>query len=707
MMINRCNSGWTIWAAKWVLLPVLWPGFALTQPVFTEVSESIGIRQLTISFDLMGGGCAFFDFNNDGFEDHIVVGGANQDLLFKNNGDGTFTDITAFAGLNNDDLFKTTGVVTGDINNDGLRDIFITTEDLDANVLYLNNGNGTFSNISKNAGFTTKVWSSGAAFGDFNRDGWLDLYVINYIDISSTIEDSEGNTIGFDHTCFPDQLYINNGDLTFTEVTLDYGIDNPGCGLAVAFTDYNGDQVPDIYIANDFGQWIVPNIMYKNNYPELLFEDASASTGLDAKMFGMGIAVGDYDRDGLVDYYITNIGRNFLFRNMGDGSYADRTDEAGVVCDIVPANGLNSTGWGTAFFDYDLDGYEDLFVSNGYIPSAKFIETSDIDPNHLYRNNGDGTFEDVSAASGVNDAGISRGMAVADFDNDGDLDLSVTKLGQIRDSQGNMLFYRNELNSDFHWLKVKLEGVTSNRDAFGARIKAYSNQICWTREIDGGSSHASQNSSIAHFGLGPYDQLDSLVVLWPTGGRQVFESIEADQTLYIKEHEFAPSRAGCTDTEADNYDATATYNFGCVKRIRGCTDPEAVNFMLEANMDDGSCTYTMQVEGCTDPEASNYNPSATVDDGSCTYVTGLGEDKHDTGVIAYPNPTPNSCVLMWKGTRSGSVTVTDFSGRLITFIPHFVGNSVTIDHHGMSNGMYLYEVAFEDGNKVVGKILFE
>jgi hypothetical protein len=574
--------------------------------------------------------------------------------------------------------------------------------------LYYNNGDGTFTNISKSAGFTTEMWSAGAAFGDFNRDGLLDLYVINYIEEPNPLEDENGVTIGFNHDCYPDELYINNGDLTFTEVSAEYSVDNPGCGLAVAFTDYNNDQITDIYIANDFGQWIVPNIMYKNKYPELSFEDIAPALGINAGIFGMGIAIGDYNRDARLDYYVTNIGQNVLYQHNADGSFSDMTIDAGV--EAATYNGLNSTGWGTAFFDYNHDGYEDLILSNGYIPSAKFIETTDIDPNKLFKNNGNGTFTDVSMETGFHNEEICRGLAISDFDNDGDMDVAVAKLGQIRDTEGNMLFYRNNLEDKANWLKVQVEGVECNKDGFGSMIRIYSEGIPWIHEIEGGSSHASQNSSIAHFGLGQYDFVDSLLVFWPDGDIQRFYDVSSNQTLFIREGENDLYIAGCMDTEAENYNPLATYNTGCYKKVPGCTDPEADNFSLEANVDNGSCKYNI-VYGCKDPEASNYNPNATIDDGSCTYVTALMPDSNKKkDIIIYPNPASENIVIELSGAEKSDqmdFTLFDLQGKRVVDNHRLPTKTIEIKLPVLKPGVYFYEITLGGLRVENGKLFIQ
>jgi len=510
---------------------------------FQEVSRQAGIDFLVYSPTQIGGGCAFFDYDNDGWLDIYITGGLHRDLLYHNNQDGTFTETGIQAGLWITAYFYTMGVVTGDIDNDGYRDIFVTTLGIGSsyhsykpNFLFRNNGNGTFTDISQQAGITNSAWSVSATMGDYNLDGFLDIYVANYVDTVDFIFDPQTqDVIGYNHSGFPNFLYLNNGNRTFTTVASALRVDDDGTGLAAVFTDYDNDRDPDIYVVNDFGAWVSPNRLYVNNYPANSFTDVSVVSGADAAIYGMGIAIGDYDEDDDLDYYITNIGENVFLQNNGSGFFSDVAAAAGV------ANGhsgsLLTTGWGAAFLDYDNDTWLDLFVSNGHIPAASFIATTEKDPKKLYRNNTDGTFADVSVSEGVSDSSIARGCAMGDYDNDGDLDLLVVVIEEDTafTNDEHTLLYRNDIANGNHWLKVKLQGTQSNRDGFGSRVEAYSNGRKWIREIDGGSSHASQHSTIAHFGLGNSTTLDSVVVLWSRGGKSFLANVPADRTITITE----------------------------------------------------------------------------------------------------------------------------------------------------------------------------
>ncbi|MDQ3534009.1 MAG: FG-GAP-like repeat-containing protein [Bacteroidota bacterium] len=554
------------------------------QASFRETALEWGIEHR--AHGVIGGGVAIFDYNNDGFQDIYFTGGHYRDELFRNNGNKTFTRVTRHAGLHLTSYFNTMAVITGDINNDGYTDLFISTDSGSKCLLFLNNKDGTFSEIGNKAGITGTQWAMGATFGDFNLDGFLDIYVTGYIQSHKSIVDENGKVVGFNHSCFKNKLFINNGDLTFKENTeINNGKDD-GCGLTAIASDLNNDNIPDIYVVNDFGEWVKPNSAFINNYPETGFTETGASLGLDAGIYGMGIAVGDYNRDGLLDYYITNLGSNVLYKNMGEGTFIDVAEVSGVSNTWV--DDKLTTGWGTAFLDYDLDGYQDLFVANGYIPAAKFIENNKLDPNKLYKNQGDGTFSDVSELEGMADTKIARGMAFGDLNNDGDIDIVVATIG-MDDTAGNVLVYENIIDNSNHWLKVTLEGTASNRDGYGAKVKLFKNKIEWIHEINGGSSHGSHNSKIAHFGLENYSNLDSMVIIWPGSKKQKFLNVETNQHLIVREDFQGIEVAGCMDISSENYNANATYNQGCFIPAEGCMDENSPEFDPKANIQNGPC----------------------------------------------------------------------------------------------------------------------
>ncbi|MEM9024401.1 MAG: CRTAC1 family protein, partial [Bacteroidota bacterium] len=463
------------------------------------------------------------------------------DRLYHNQGDGTFNDVTTQAGLTGTQTIGTIGATTGDINNDGYRDLFITSLLGQSNILYKNNGDGTFTDISASANIqfpASRGYS--AVMGDYNQDSYLDIYVVNYGLSAIIVLDSNGQAVGYNPTGLANNLYVNNGDETFSQMAVPLNVDDSGTGLVAAFTDFDNDRDVDLLVGNDFGPWLVSQSLFRNDYPTNDFTDISAASGvINPALYAMGIAVGDYDGDMDLDYYMTSIGAHALFNNQGNNTFQDMAPFAGVVDEF--SNDSNYTsGWGTVFFDYDLDTDVDLFVSKGFIGTADFIPVDPKNSNKLYQNNGNGTFADVTVAELMNDSGHARGAIYGDYDNDGDLDLVVGRASCVTnpDPGGNsrFWFYRNNAaGGNHHWVKFKLEGVASNRDAFGAHVRIYFNGQALLREVDGGSSFLSQNSSIVHFGLGTNSMLDTVVVDWPNGHTDTLYQLPADETYQLIE----------------------------------------------------------------------------------------------------------------------------------------------------------------------------
>ena len=472
------------------LLLALSPSLLFSQTTFSDVSDSLGLQHIC-EVNEMGGGAAFLDINNDGWEDIYITGGHRMDALYLNNMNGTFTEITLSAGLGFTDSVATIGIVAGDIDNNAYPESFLTTELGAPNILLKNNGNNTFSDMSHTAGVLgDSLWSYSATFGDYNKDGYLDLYVGNYVTIPIFVYDSMNNVIAFDHDCASNYFYVNNGNNTFTEIISTLGIADTACNLATAFTDFDNDNDVDIMNANDFGLWIQPNELFQNNYPNNSFTDISTVSNAAARMFGMGIAIGDYDQDMDLDYYITNIGRNVLLRNNSNLTFTDSTNAAGVEDEFIPTDTTLATGWGTGFFDIDNDSYRDLFVANSYIEMN--LPMSLLDPDKLFHNNGDGTFTEISAAAGVNNPAKSRGFAYGDYDNDGDIDMLVIPIIALQSTDTtSILLYRNELNNTNQYLKVNLQGTVSNREAIGAHIRIHVGGQSWLYEVSPSGSHAS------------------------------------------------------------------------------------------------------------------------------------------------------------------------------------------------------------------------
>ncbi|MEM9918688.1 MAG: FG-GAP-like repeat-containing protein [Bacteroidota bacterium] len=507
---------------------------------FVEQSKEIGIDHAYLARGLTGGGAAFFDYDNDGDEDlYITTGTIQKDFIYENNGDGTFTKVLDDLGLSITRTYNTVAVTTGDIDNDGDRDLFVTTweyypgggdEPIARNLLFENEG-GTFKEIGEEAGITHESFGLGALFFDYNKDGFLDIYVLNHIEEKAFTYDSTGVIDGFAHTCYRNFLYKNNGDNTFTESAADLGLDSKGCTIAAIPTDYDMDGDLDLYLANDFGDYLIPNELYENQYPIDGFVDVSEATGANVPAFGMGIAAGDFDHDLDIDYYITNIGRNILIENT-NGTFQDITAEAGVENTFASPD-ERTTGWGTAFIDIDNNRLLDLYVTNGRMPTLAAFPTARLDPDKMYMNNGDNTFNDETMEAGVGDTDYGRGMAYSDYDMDGDLDIITVVLTE---QGGHSKFYINQLDNDNHFVQFKLTGKESNRDAFGAKVWLHAGGETYLKEIySGGCSHASQSTSIVHFGLGDVDQVDSLRIDWPNGHVDRLGAFAVDQLHQIEE----------------------------------------------------------------------------------------------------------------------------------------------------------------------------
>lgn len=509
------------------------PDLLFSQSGFTEISASAGIDQVTFQTLQMGGGMAWFDYDGDGDEDLYLAGGWGDNILYRNEGNGTFTDVTQASGLVLPDSTTAQGVVTGDIDNDGYREVYISTMWNAHNFLFRNNGDGTFTDITTSSGLIQDtVWTSSSAFADVNRDGYIDLYTGNYVWQGAALYDSTGTPIGYAHRCSENSLYLNNGDGTFTDVATAYNVADTGCVLSIVWSDYDNDDDLDILIANDFGAWVKPNTLYRNEMPAP-FTEQSVSSGWDKEMYGMGIATADYDHDLDLDYYMTDIGANAFYHNNGDGTFTDLADINGTLNDSV--NGAMTTGWGTFFFDYDNDTWEDLFCANGYIQLLPFVSNSPSDPDMLWHNEGNGMFMSTGPMMGIADSSTGRGAAMADFDMDGDVDFAVTVIRIDTSATDKAKLYRNDNSNGNHWVEVDLEGTVSNRDAYGSRIRVVAGGVTLIREIQGGASHMSQNSSIAHFGLGAATTIDSMWVRWPNGGVQLFTGLSADSLYHITE----------------------------------------------------------------------------------------------------------------------------------------------------------------------------
>ncbi len=513
-----------------VIAAFFWLQSAQSQPQFTERSVAAGLSFIYEEMLLMGGGAAAFDFDNDGDEDLYVVGGGRHDVMFENDGTGNFTDVSEKYGISV--LTKnsfTTSVTTGDIDNDGRREIFVGTvgpvgsaSGFDRNLLLqFDSVSQQYKNIATQAGLYDASFCMGGHFFDVNHDGLLDLYVMNYVEKPGLIT-VDGELIAFDHECGRNRLYINTGKDFFTESASVYSLINDGCTLAATTSDIDMDGDADLLIANDFGKWLQPNELHKNNYPQASFTDVSATSKMNAQMYAMGIAAGDYDEDGDFDYYFTNIAQNQFFENNGNGTFTNKAPQLGLEDTYATDPAKYTTGWGTFFEDLNNDSYLDLFVANGYVNSA--IDRDGLrQTDRLFLGNAAHTFDDRTVECGLFFEGLSRGAITADFNQDGKPDILTVTNDILFPGPVNFLqFYENISTDSNNWITFRLEGRKSNRDAYGAKVLLFSGGRKWLREVSGGSSHASQNSSEVHFGLGSLTKADSVQVFWPGAKMETF-----------------------------------------------------------------------------------------------------------------------------------------------------------------------------------------
>lgn len=511
-------------------------GTLLAQTHFTDITEQSGIDHVFNVFEgTFGGGATVFDLNNDGFEDIFITSGIEEDVLYLNNGDGTFKNIYSQSGLTITKGYVTQGAVSADVNKDGLRDLFITTINTTdssnvipraKNLLFLNNGNMTFRDATSEFKLEQyNSFSTGASFGDVNADGYPDLYVGNYfLEFEGTLGVLKDATIVSAHQTAMGYLLINKKGKYFENEYDNYDLAHRGFGFGALFTDFDNDGDQDLLVNHDFGYKAVPNFLYENLYPKKSFRDISEDTAMDLKENAMGSAVGDYDNNGLLDYFVTNIKFNLLMENQGVGKpFIDKAKELGAYNFAI--------SWGANFADFDHDGDLDLYVSNG-----------DLNPNctpivNFYFENDNFKFVEKGREKGVNDPGVGRGSVVFDIENDGDLDLLVVNQNPTLTypTESTTRLFRND-QPNGNWLQVALKGINAESSGIGSRVEIVGWNTKMMREIDGGgSSHLSQNSTIAHFGLGNATIVDSVIVTWVGGKKQILLDQKINQLLTITE----------------------------------------------------------------------------------------------------------------------------------------------------------------------------
>ncbi len=523
---------------------------------FTDIRKSAGItfqQDSTQSdekyyLETMGTGVAWIDYDQDGLMDlYFVQSGATDaykpahplhSALYHNNGDGTFTDVTEKARVGGEGHYGQ-GVAVGDYNNDGFPDLYVTG--YGHAILYRNNGDGTFTDVTAKAGVADEgAWSTSAGWFDFDKDGWLDLVVTNYLDWSPKNNLWCGERApGYRSYCNPGnykgqktKLYHNNHDGTFTDVSDMSGVGLPESkGMGLVLADLNNDGWPDIAIAND--TW--PNFLFENKH-DGTFSDVSLVSGLAASEdggyeAGMGIDAADVDGDGLLDIYITHLDfeLNRLYHNNGDGTFTDVTYSSGIGNKAMLLSGVAAK-----FIDYDNDGWPDIVQANGAMVDNVRLYHSLVsyeEPLLMFHNLGHGKFEKSSDALGAdfNHPVVGRGLATADFSNDGQVGFAVNCRGDYPE------LLRNDGASGNHWLEVLLIGTKSNRDGIGAVLKLSSSGTVQVDQAKGGTSYMSASDPRIHFGLGKRTKIDSLEITWPSGRVDKLASVPVDSIIAVKE----------------------------------------------------------------------------------------------------------------------------------------------------------------------------
>ena len=503
---------------------------------FVDHTEAAGVNHFFEVYEgMIGGGVAVLDYNNDGYEDLYLTGGMQEDQLLENLKDGTFKNVFHKANLKPALGFVTQGVATADFNRDGWMDLLITTITTKGskktipraqNLIFINQGDGSFLEKSKSFGISeSESFSTGISIGDFNLDGYPDVYVGNYFtDYDGGLKEISDATIVNAGKTAKGYLYENKGGEKFVEVSKKYKLDHRGFSFGGIFTDFDNDHDLDLIVNNDFGYKAKPNYLLENMYPKKEFRYVEQDYQMDLRINAMGGATADINADGYLDYFITNIRFNrFMIQQPEEKIFEDQAEALGTQFFTI--------SWGANFNDFDQDGDIDLFVSNG-----------DLNPNcvpmyNFYFENNEGLYTEQSSKVGLKDYGVGRGSVVFDLENDGDMDLLVVSQKPIRPYGPPSVtrLYKNE-STVGNYLQVKLKGNASTPSAFGARIEVYSDSLYINHEIDGGNtSHISHNSRTAHFGLGAREKIDSLKVTWPGGVNQTLYQLVPNQRVEIEE----------------------------------------------------------------------------------------------------------------------------------------------------------------------------
>lgn len=535
-----------------VLLVLSSPLVLQAQPMpiaFTDQSAALDFQHRSSEFGGNGlAGAAWLDYDNDGWQDLFIPNGRSQpNALFRNQGDGTFVNMAPQAGVENNQGNAT--ALAADFNNDGWTDLFLTGEQGRGRgwfqapaVLYRNNGDGTFMDVTTFSGITGPAAHRTASAADINNDGLVDIFIAG--NTSSSVQ--------------PNKVYLNNGDFSFTDISSSSGLGTRESSCASMFSDYNNDGLQDVFLASCTTE--VPLDLFRNN-GDNTFTKVTRQAGFIRNALYMGLCGADYDQDGDIDVFVTNYASmrtdlpHSLFRNNGDGTFTDVAATAGVAA--------HAFGWGCSFTDFDNDGYDDLFFTGSldtscFVSACGDLETIGLgrgNPGTMLFNRGDGTFQNFSDQLPINMENLyTSGVVHADYDQNGFTDVvvvaeTVPPQHGRPEAPGDAILYRNEGNSN-HWVTLRLQGTTSNRDAIGARVTVVAAERAQTKEIYSGSSHLSTESAWLTFGLADASHIDSVMVHWPGGEREVFSNVPINRASVLVEASGQPAPVATEDQQA-------------------------------------------------------------------------------------------------------------------------------------------------------------
>lgn len=527
-----------------LIVLLLWAPFCFSQ-IFKEVSDEVGINYIYPGNDHqeVGAGITIIDVNNDGWDDIFQAGGLFPSKLWLNE-KGKFIDASAKYKLNSLDSMYVQGAVAGDFNNDGYEDLFIANYGIPSHIgddmppVLLKNIKGKYFKSVYQNDFQQKGNYPGAAWGDIDNDGFIDLYVFNYVEYMEKKHDKAHTYFSYHPFCMENRFYQNINGKHFKEIAKDLDLNDKGCGLASTFTDFDNDNDVDLILLNDFGHWSnLGNKFYSNENGVLI--DITDSIGFQGKYYGMGVGPGDIDNDGDLDYYLTNIGRNYMHINNGHTFHEVGKD---LQLDIeYVVDDKKGTSWSGIFFDMENDGDVDLFVSKGHLENFEKVVIKD--ENQLFINDGSGHFTNISIISGINDSLMQRGAATLDFDHDGDLDIVC---GVIKDNRSDFAkldqkikLFENMNSSNNNWIGIQLVGKGNvNKSCLGCSVtiqdEINGKQI---REVDGGTGHSSQSSRLIYFGLGNETSAKNIEIQWLGHSISRIDELEAGHVYRIDMNE--------------------------------------------------------------------------------------------------------------------------------------------------------------------------